>query len=107
MRADQQRLADVFVTDAANQGAAATIREGKDAQQILKAASLSVGTVVFLGVSVMKFAAGGDHHVLARFHINAGVGPELIAGDLQFLRDAAFGGRSLHAGRGCCWSLFV
>jgi hypothetical protein len=42
-----------------------------------------------LRVGVAELSSGGDHDALAGLNIDAGVGPELIAGELNFLGEAA------------------
>jgi hypothetical protein len=103
VRADEERLRYLRVADAADQSTAAGTAEGQDAQEVLEAARNAIGSVVFLGVGVAKLAGSGDYNVLAGLHVDAGVGPELIAGNLNFLGEAALAG-----GRGFGWqSVFL
>src|SRR5260370_10489954 len=92
----EKGLRDFRIADAANQSAVGSAAEGQNPEEILEAASDAVGAVVFLGVGVAEFARRGDDNVFAGPHVDSGVGPGLVAGNLNFLGNAAFaGGRVL------------
>ena len=92
--ADEERLRGVLIADAADDGAAASVVEGKDAKQILEAAREAGGTGVGFGIGVAKGAGGGEDDVFAGVNVDAGIDPGLIAGELEFLREALLGGGS-------------
>ena len=95
--ADEKRLRGVFVTDAANDGTAAGFVEGQIAEKILEAASDTCRSRVGLLVGVAKGSGRGGENVFPGLHVDPGVNPERIAGELNLLRDAKLAGRS---GRG-------
>ena len=93
--AQEERLRNFRIADAADQSAAASAVERQNPEQVLEAARDAVGTVVFLGVGIVELARRGDYNVFAGLHVDSGIGPGLVAGNLNFLGDAALAGGRL------------
>src|SRR6267142_1980259 len=92
-RADQKRLSNVLVADAADERAAACFVERKHAEKILESASEAVGAVVLLRVGITELAGGGKEHVFTGLHVDAAVHPCVFAGELDLLGEAFLAGR--------------
>ncbi len=93
--AQEKRLRNFRIADAADQSAAARAVERQNPEQVLEAARDAVGVVVFLGVGVAELARRDDDNVFAGLHVDSGIGPGLVAGNLNFLGDAALAGGRL------------
>ena len=90
----RHRLRGVLVTDASDDGAAASFVEREIAEKIFEAASDAGGSGVGLLVCVAQVTGRGGDDVLTGLHVDARVEPGGIAGELNFLREAEFSGRS-------------
>lgn len=82
---DQERLRSVGIADAPNDGAAAGVIEGKDAQQVLEPARETAGSGGVLLVGEAHRTAGGKDNAFASLEINSGVHPRGIPSQLDFL----------------------
>jgi hypothetical protein len=104
-RADEEGQGDIGIADAAEECASAGSVKWKNAEKIRVASGIAFRTVIILCVGVAKFSRGGDENVLARLNVDTRVRPKLIAGELNFLGEAALARRRLTGGRVGCWRL--
>jgi len=88
LRPDMERLGRVLVADAADERAAARVVERENSKEIFESAAEALWSIVLLRVSITELARGGKEHVLAGLHVDATVQPVVIAGELDFLREA-------------------
>jgi len=97
--ADEKWLRGGCLADAADDSPASGFIEGKSSEKILEATSDATRGGVGLLADVAQRSGGGGNDVLARLHIDAGVEPGGIPGQLNFLRYAKFSGRKGIGGR--------
>src|SRR5260370_4199198 len=87
--AQQKWLRYVGVPHATHQSASTGSIKREDSQQILEPARDTLGAVVLLGVGITHFSTAGHPSCLARLHLDSGLRPQLLATELNFLRNAS------------------
>jgi hypothetical protein len=110
VRADEEGLRCILVADAADDGTATGVIEGKDAQQVLESTREAVWVIVRLGVGIAELSGGREDDMFPGLNINAGIDPGFVAGQLHLLRDAFLAGWGLGTrsvllrGRNCAFT---